>query len=183
MKKQYKLYGFYPSCKSKCVYVMNTSGTLQEISVDIGAIDIGTINITQQKFESEYSSLLFNTKVSAKEYMKVVKKHTNSGRKAFNYENVDWVVTEVPTKIINGNTLIHEKIEIVKAFRDCDENVLVFDVDNTLTIGELKEIIIRAMLKERCILDDKARLDDWEIDDVKIWHFNDWLMDECFFVK
>ena len=58
-----------------------------------------------------------------------------------------------------------------------DEKLLLSDVSRSLTVGDLKEMIISAMIKQRMVLneDESEPLKDWQINDTRKWYFTEWL--------
>ena len=71
--------------------------------------------------------------------------------------------------------------KIIGALSDNDEKLLLSDVSNSFTVGDLKEMIWSAMLRERQKMNEyeNAPLEDWQINDTKTWHFNEWLKNYC----
>lgn len=67
--------------------------------------------------------------------------------------------------------------KILEALEKGDEKLLLSDVSCSFTIGDLKEMIISAMLKQRMLLqeDETKPLKDWQINDTRKWYFKDWL--------
>lgn len=67
--------------------------------------------------------------------------------------------------------------KILNALEKGDDYLLLSDVSCNFTIGDLKELIISAMIKQRMLLqEDKAEpLEDWQIKDTRKWYFKDWL--------
>lgn len=73
-----------------------------------------------------------------------------------------------------------EKQELIEALQRGSDNLLLSDVNSHFTIGDLKEIITNAMIKQFQILeniddDDNYRLEDWQVNDVKLHYFKEWL--------
>jgi len=67
--------------------------------------------------------------------------------------------------------------KILEALEKGDEKLLLSDVSCSFTIGDLKEMIISAMLKQRMILqeDETKPLEDWQINDTRKWFFKEWI--------
>ena len=67
--------------------------------------------------------------------------------------------------------------KILEALEKGDEKLLLSDVSCSFTFGDLKEMIISAMLKQRMLLqeDETRPLEDWQINDTREWYFKDWL--------
>jgi len=53
--------------------------------------------------------------------------------------------------------------------RDKDEFII------SITIGDLKELIINAMIKEDMIIHQRVKLDDWRIKDIQKYDYKEWL--------
>ena len=71
----------------------------------------------------------------------------------------------------------------IEALLDNNDKLLLSDVSNSFTVGDLKEIIWSAMLRERQKMNgyeyENCPLEDWQINDTKTWHFNEWLNNYC----
>lgn len=61
---------------------------------------------------------------------------------------------------------------------DSQEDSLVSLIDSQLTIGQLRELLISAILKGRCISEGSDLLEDWQIADTKIWYFPEWVQQQ-----
>jgi len=72
---------------------------------------------------------------------------------------------------------MEEVRKVLNALENADEKTLLSDVSCRFSIGDLKEIIINAMLKQRMILEDDETkpLATWQIKDTRKWHFKEWL--------
>ena len=73
--------------------------------------------------------------------------------------------------------IIDNKIKkVLESLQKDDEKLLLSDVSCDFTIGDLKELITDAMIKQYQILEE-YKLADWKVNDVKIWYFKEWLKD------
>ena len=73
--------------------------------------------------------------------------------------------------------------KVIEALSDNNDKLLLSDVSNSFAVGDLKEIIVSAMIKQRQLIqpdEDMHRpLKDWQIRDTKVWHFKEWLENYC----
>ena len=66
--------------------------------------------------------------------------------------------------------------KILQALVENKQELLLANIDPTFKIGDLKELIISAMLKQRMYLqvNEKAPLEGWKINDTRKWFFENW---------
>ena len=82
-----------------------------------------------------------------------------------------------PTSDISERYKLNNIDNVLTSLKNGDDNLLLSHVNANYTIGDLKDMITDAMIKQRMFLqEDKTKpLEDWQIYDTKKWYFNDWL--------
>jgi hypothetical protein len=67
--------------------------------------------------------------------------------------------------------------KVLEALEKGDEKLLLSDISRNFTVGDLKDMIISAMIKQRMVLQENETepLEDWQINDTRKWYFNEWL--------
>ena len=67
--------------------------------------------------------------------------------------------------------------KVLDALEKGDEKLLLSDISCSFTVGDLKDMIISAMIKQRMVLQENEtkQLEDWQINDTRKWYFKEWL--------
>lgn len=66
--------------------------------------------------------------------------------------------------------------KVLEALENENENVRLSDVSQDFTVGDMKELILSAIVEGRMVASgSEKRLKDWQINDNKKWYFPRWL--------
>ena len=63
--------------------------------------------------------------------------------------------------------------KILEALENGDEKLLLSDVSCSFTIGDLKQMMLSAIVKGRMVSNGGEKMEDWQQYDNKQWHLPD----------
>jgi hypothetical protein len=63
--------------------------------------------------------------------------------------------------------------KVLEALENGDEKLLLSDVSCSLTIGDLKQMLLSAIVKGRMVSNGGEKMKDWQQYDNKQWHLLD----------
>ena len=63
--------------------------------------------------------------------------------------------------------------KILEALENGDEKLLLSDVSCSFTIGDLKQMLLSAIVKGRMVANGGDKMKDWQIYDNEKWHLPD----------
>ena len=68
---------------------------------------------------------------------------------------------------------MEEIIKVLEALEKSDEKLLLSDVSCSLTIGDLKQMLLSAIVKGRMVSNGGEKMEDWQQYDNEQWHLPD----------